>query len=512
MSSLQNVLVDTTAGTVRGELTASGTAWRGIPYAAPPTGGLRFRAPQPTIPWQGVRDATTYGAIAPQRVVKMLGITEHTPQSEDCLTLNVYRPRSQSTEPLPVMVWIHGGAYALGASSQPAYDGSVMTEAGDVLLVTMNYRLGAFGYLDLSTFSTPERPFDNNLALRDQLQALEWVQANIEAFGGDPRNVTLFGQSAGGGAVTTLMTTPRAHGLFQKAIAQSSPATLVLSTERSSQIAGRLLEHAGVDATPTAVVERLTEMSTSELLGLSDWLYDEVPLATPGVLAYAPIVDGDLVPDFPIRVFERGEQHRIPLVIGNVKDEATLFKFMKSPLVPIEQTKLEAVFTEVRRENPTIDVPSYQKVSAAYRRPASLQARLHIAGDFGFRMPAVWIAQAHSRIAPTYLYRFDFATPAMKIVGLGSTHATEVALEFGRVVSKGSITYKLGGEAGARNVGAQVRDAFTAFARDNSPGHHWDPYESDSQLTYVFDTDSRIVPKLDEALLNAWGHSPLYFH
>lgn len=512
MNVRNDVLVETTSGPIRGEHTPGGTAWRGIPYAAPPVGKLRFRAPQPPQPWQDVRDATHYGAIAPQRVVKMLGITDQTPQSENCLTLNVYRPESASAGPLPVMVWIHGGAYALGASSQPAYDGSVMTQTGDVILVTLNYRLGAFGYLDLTRFSTEERQFDSNLALRDQIQALEWVQANIAAFGGDPNNVTLFGQSAGGGAVTTLMTVPRARGLFQKAIAQSAPATLVLSEDRSAQICDTFLERAGIDANTEAGLSQLAVLSTSELLALSDWLYDEVPLATPGVLAYAPVVDGDIVPDVPVQVFARGEQHPIPLVIGNVKDEATLFKFMKSPLVPIDEPKLRGVFEEVQRENPTVHVPSYERVTTAYRRPASLQARLHIAGDFGFRMPAIWVARAHARIAPTYLYRFDFATPAMKLVGLGSTHATEVALEFGRVISKGSITYKLGGEGTARALGAEVRDAFTAFARDSTPGAEWPRYELDGELTYVFDRVSKVVPKLDQALLDAWGTAPLFLH
>lgn len=504
MSAVSNTLVSTASGPVQGFSRSSGDVWLGIPYAAPPVGSLRFRAPQQPEPWREPFEASRYGPIAPQRVVKMLGITPEIPQSEDCLTLNVFRPNGAEGQ-LPVMVWIHGGAYALGSSRQPAYDGAHLTNAGDVILVTINYRLGAFGYLDLSSFGSDEEQFDQNVALLDQLTALEWVRDNIAAFGGDPNNVTLFGQSAGGGAVTTLMAVPRARGLFQRAIAQSSPAISMYGPARTKRIAERFLQLAEVTD-----VSMLRSMTTAQLQAVSDKLYDDIPISSPGTLAYAPMVDGTLLPDYPIRVFERGEQHPVPLVIGNVRDEATLFRYMKSPLVPIKPEALRGLFAEVKRDHPEVTLPPEQRLLSAYGGKQNLDARLHLAGDFGFRMPALWFARAHARIAPTWLYRFDYATPSMRALGIGATHATEVPLEFGRVVGHGNLTYKLGGAGTARALGRELAERFTGFARDNTPG--WQPWTEADRATYVFDSTSREVPDLDASLWAAWGEQPLYLN
>ena len=233
--------VTTTDGMIEGKPVGNLTTWRGIPYAAPPVGPLRFRAPQPTQPWQGVRDATEWGNASVQhKRGTMLAVGKYQPSSEDCLTLNVLAPSTPSTTPRPVMVFIHGGAYTLGTSATPLYGGGSLVrrslQDGDgIIYVSVNYRLGALGYLDMSRFSTPERPFDSNLGLRDQVAALEWVKRNIAEFGGDPDNVTVFGESAGGNAVTTLMTVPAAKGLFAQAIAESSAPGMTTAKHRADQ-------------------------------------------------------------------------------------------------------------------------------------------------------------------------------------------------------------------------------------------------------------------------------------
>ena len=508
MPPVEELTVETTAGPVRGMPHGDGRAWLGIPYAQPPIGRLRFRAPEPPDPWTDVRAATRYGAIAPQRVVSMLGITNETPQSEDCLTLNVFAPPGNETN-LPVMVWIHGGAYALGASRQPAYDGRRLTSEGNVILVTLNYRLGAFGYLDLSSFSTADSPFDSNCALQDQILALRWVRDNIARFGGDPNKVTLFGQSAGGGAVTTLMTVPETKGLFQRAIAQSSPATSVYGPARTRRIAQRAIELAGHDPQQSNAADRLRELPTAELLHLSDVLYDDIPLNTPGTLAYAPVIDGSLVPEAPIDAFRAGRQHAVPLIIGTTRDEATLFRYMKSPLVPIESATLRGLFAEVHAEQPELPLPTERQLLSAYGGKDTLNARLHIAGDWGFRMPALWIAAAHATVAPTWMYRFDFATPTMRALGIGSTHATEVPLEFGRIVSRGNFTYTLGGKREARRISAQLMQRFTGFARDSTPGSDWPTWRPEDQRNLVFTNRTRVRDGIDDALWHAWGAEPI---
>ena len=238
-----DILVTTADGTLRGRRVGKLRAWRGIPYARPPVGTLRLTRPQPVTPWTGERDATRFGDASVQhKKGLLLAPGKYQPSSEDCLTLNVLAPANTGNTPRPVMVFIHGGANTIGTSATGLYSGVSLVERGDVVYVSINYRLGALGYLDFTPFSTSERVFDSNLGLRDQVAALRWVQRNIAAFGGDPEKVTIFGESAGATAVTTLMATPAAKGLFAGAIAESSAPDLVSSTQRSHAWGARFVE------------------------------------------------------------------------------------------------------------------------------------------------------------------------------------------------------------------------------------------------------------------------------
>ncbi len=246
------------AGSLRGLRDGDTRTWRGIPFAAPPVGERRLRAPAPVEAWSGVRDATKFGPVAPQdRKGPFAGAAATTPQSEDCLTLNVVTPLTPATG-LPVMVYIHGGAYGVGSPADSPFRGVNFARRG-VVHVTLNYRLNAFGYLDFSEFG-----FDNNLGLRDQVAALEWVRDNIAAFGGDPANVTVYGESSGGNAVTTLLTTPAARGLFARAIAQSPPSNAVYRPEVTRQWAREFLEILG--AKPGHEAEALRSASPAALV------------------------------------------------------------------------------------------------------------------------------------------------------------------------------------------------------------------------------------------------------
>ena len=314
-------VVDTDAGPVRGIDDGQVRAWKGIRYAAAPEGQLRWRAPRPPERSTEVVDALEFGAISPQPKSPIpLGTGAHA--SEDCLFLNVWTPSGvASGAAKPVMVWVHGGAYIFGAASQPLYDGRVLATRGDVVVVTLNYRMGAFGFLDLTGFEGPQR-FDSNLGLRDVLRALEWVRDNIAGFGGDPQNVTLFGESAGAGIITTLLTAPAAAGLFAKAIAQSSPATSVYDRSRAHTVAQLVLDRVG------ATIDEARAVPVDALVEASAHVFDHVPTATPGTLAFAPSVDGDLVPDYPVKLAREGRSHPVPLLISGPNcdiDETTSF-------------------------------------------------------------------------------------------------------------------------------------------------------------------------------------------
>ncbi len=514
-------VVETTYGPVRGSTEGAVSSWKGIRYAAPPVGPLRFRAPVPPQPWTEIQDATEFGPCEPQSRLSMIPLGENVPMDEDCLFLNVWAPGPVGSDApgKPVMVWIHGGAYFRGASSQPLFDATTLAENGDVVVVSINYRIGVFGFVDFSSFNSEEHTFEPNVALRDMIAALQWVQGNIAAFGGDPNRVALFGESAGGGAVTTLMTVPSARGLFHRAIAESSPATSVYGSERGEIVAKLFLEifSGGGD------LGLLRSTSAEDMIGPSDELFARVPQETPGTLAFAPIVDGDLLPDYPVRAFRHGSAHPIPLIIGTNKDESSLFRMMKSPLMPIDPVVITSMFAEIADEHPGLELPDHSQIEGAYSGLSKLGAGLGLTRDFGFRLPTLWIAEAHSKIAPTWLYRFDYAPPMLMALKIGATHGTELAYVFGNI-NHGArdITYKLGGLSTARHVSERMQARWLDFARaagdygtgadrelGADPG--WPTYDTDTRSTLLIDKHDTVVADLDCEIREAWGDTVIAF-
>ncbi|MBV9092157.1 MAG: carboxylesterase/lipase family protein [Mycobacteriaceae bacterium] len=508
-------VVETSYGPVRGGDDGRVKSWKGVRYAAAPVGDLRWRSPEPPRPWDRPADATTCGPVCPQPTEPSIPIDLGAPQGEDCLTLNIWA--SSGTQPgdaRPVMVWVHGGAYIFGAASQPLYDGSVLASGGDVVVVTVNYRLGAFGFLDLSSFSTPKRRFDSNVGLRDIVHALHWVRDNIAAFGGDPQRVTLFGESAGGGVVTTLLTTPAAEGLFAAAIAQSAPATSVYDSARARRVAQLILDRLGVDS---ADVHRLPRTPTASLIAASKCVFDAVPVQTPGTLAFAPIVDGDLVPDYPVKLAREGRSHPVPLIIGTNKHEAALFRWMKSPLMPITPPAIKAMFTEIAAEQPGLQLPTEAQIVSAYAGLRVKARGMGVARDVGFRMPSVWLAEGHSTVAPVYLYRFDWATPMLKLIRIGATHATELPYVWGNLVQgPKDVTFRLGGFKTGTAVSARMRARWLNFATQAKPfglpgEPEWPPYHDTDRACLILDRRDEVVNDIDVHIRAAWGNEVLNF-
>lgn len=505
-------VVETEYGPVRGTDDGVVQAWKAVRYAAAPVGEMRWRAPQPPQPWTQVADARRVGPVCPQATDPRIPIDLGGVQDEDSLRLNVWAPSGTAAgDAKPVMVWVHGGAYVLGSANQSLYHGRALASGGDVIVVTVNYRVGAFGFLDLSAFTTPRNRFDTNPGLRDVLAALHWVQRNIAAFGGDPRRVTLFGESAGGGIVTTLLTSPAARGLFAAAIAQSSPATSVYSAERGRRTAEQFLDRLGVDP---ADADRLVDAPLPAILAAAKKLFDEVPVHTPGTLAFAPIVDGDVVPDLPVKVARAGGSLPVPLIIGTNKHEASLFRWMKSPLMPITPHAISAMFDQIAAEQPELSIPSEADLVGAYAGLRAKARGLGVARDIGFRMPSVWFAEGHSAVAPVYLYRFDFATPMLRLLRLGAAHATELPYVWGNLVAgPKDPTFKLGGLKAGTAVSQRIRGRWTGFAATGEPAGapQWRPYRPDDRATLVIDSHDSVVDDLDGELRRAWGDEVLSF-
>ncbi|PTR30547.1 para-nitrobenzyl esterase [Rhodococcus sp. OK519] len=474
-----------TDGTVRGRRLPDLLSWRGIPYAAPPIGRLRLRAPEPVTPWTGIRDAVEFGPPAPQ---------QRRSGDEDCLTLNVLRPAEPSSTARPVMVYIHGGAHTAGTSSDPLYSGASLVRRGDVVFVSLNYRLGALGYLDFREFSTAERPFDVNLGLRDQIAALEWVQRNIAAFGGDPSNVTLFGESAGADAVVTLMCTPAAQGLFARAIAQSPPPATSNGGELAALWAREFLDIAGVSRADAA--HYLASASPDVLVRAATTLSARGADEAPGVRPFAPVADGDLLPQHPLDAFEAGAQHRVPLIIGTNAEEGRIFPRMLD-ILPTNRTRIATMFEGT-------DPAIVERVIASYPGYPRRRAAADLGGDVVFWEPSLRCAHAHTRHSDTYMYRYDFAPRLMRLIGLGATHATELFPVFGtRGLTTGTMT-ALGGRRALRTVSDTMQGHWLAFARGGRPLETWPHYSLERRDTLIIDEVCRVESDPLRTRREAW--------
>ncbi len=503
-------VAETRYGPVRGTVDGTGPGaalcWKGVRYAAPPVGELRFRAPRPPQPWTEPADATRFGRTCPQPPVPNFPMNLGAGPDEDCLSLNIWAPAD--TEPgagKPVMVWVHGGAYVLGSGSQPYYNGRRLASDGDVVVVTLNYRLGAFGFLDLPGF-------DSNVGLRDVLAALRWVRDNIAAFGGDPGRVCLFGESAGAGIVTTLLAVPEAEGLFAAAIAQSSPVTSVYDRSRAQRVTDEVLDFLRIRPGEEG---RMTEVAVPELIAATKKVFDEIPVRNPGTLAFVPIVDGDLLADYPVRLARQGRTHPVPLIIGTNRDEAALFRLMRSPLMPITPRAITSMFNQIAGEQPDLQLPTEEQLGSAYAGKKGAARGLSIASDVGFRMPSVWFAEGHNNVAPVYLYRFDYATPLMKVFLVGAAHATELPYVWGTLGAPQDMTLKLGGARTAKAVSKRIRTRWANFAATAKPAGlagepEWMPYQDADRACLIIDGRDRIVPDVDAEIRSAWGNDPVH--
>lgn len=468
--SQELVSVTTQLGALEGEaLAVDGAAvlsFRSIPYAAPPVGPRRFRAPEPPRPWLGTRDARTRGPTAPQILGAMRDLP---PQDEDCLLLNVWTPSLRGAR--PVIVFFHGGAFLTGSSQHTMYDAHVLAQRADCVVVSFNYRLGALGYADLGALGEAGFEADANNGLRDQIAALRWVRAHIDAFGGDPENVTLLGQSAGAMSVATLLAVPRAHGLYRRVIAQSGGAHHATTRACSARTAQRLVEALGLSPRELHKLRELPFAAItaaqasceqgSVLVGSS-----ERPLYS-ARMTLLPVIDGDVIARAPLDVIAAGQGSPAPLLTGVNRDENRFWSVL------LDSDKLQslgdaALLKVMERRLPG----AAERVIAAYRarlpgaKPWELYAAIET--DRMFRIPAQRLAQARARHGqPSYLYAFDYVGPLYDGL-LGACHTMEIPFVFG-IVDAGFGRVFTGGGAAARALSERMIDAWSSFVRAGDP-------------------------------------------
>jgi para-nitrobenzyl esterase len=489
-------------GEVEGVVRRGLRMWRGIPYAAPPVGELRFRAPRPAVAWTGVLDATDFGPVAPQdRKGQFAGPPTSVPMSEDCLTLNVIAPAM--AHDMPVMVWVHGGAYSVGSPREIRKQGEALVRGG-VIWVNFNYRLGALGYLDFTSFSTPERVFESNLGLRDQVMALEWVRDNIAAFGGDAGNVTLFGESAGANAVTTLMTVPSARGLFARAIAESSPPNAIYPTALTSEwvreyveLLSETVDNSSTDSTsPEDAGALLAAAGVDDLVAATTRLQLLTPDKNPGTIALCPVIDGDFLPERPLDAFKAGRAAQVPLIIGTNDREGSLFRG-RLDILATTPPRIRAIFAKTKKKARKAVKAQYPGLPA--RRPAA-----DFGGDYAFWYPTVKVAERHANFAPVHFYRFDIAPRLVRLAGFDATHGLEMFALFDLMDGVfGRTVGLLGGRRAFKRAGERMRSHWLSFARDGSLAH-WPSYSSRKRRTLIIDVVDRVEedPRAERRL--AW--------
>ncbi|MGO9382348.1 MAG: carboxylesterase/lipase family protein [Mycobacterium sp.] len=473
----------TTAGTVEGFTRDGVHRWRSIPYARPPLGPLRFRAPQPALPWSGVRHCHGFANCAPQqRRYTLLGVGRYQPTSEDCLTLNVVTPEVPAEEPLPVMVFIHGGGYILGSSATPIYDGAALARRGCVY-VSVNYRLGALGCLDLSSLSNPDITIDSNLYLRDLVMALQWVRDNIAEFGGDPGNVTIFGESAGACITSSLLAVPAAEGLFSRAISESPASGMVRSRETAAEFATRFARLLGARTQDAA--NALMQASVAQLVETQQRLIDQGMEDRLGAFPIGPVFGDDCLPLDPVEAMRSGRAHRVPLIVGTNAEEGRLFtRFLK--MLPTNKSMIEELLADT-------EPAARERITAAYPDYPAPSACIQLGGDFAFSSAAWQIAEAHGSHAPTYLYRYDYAPRTLRWSGLGATHATELLAVFDVYRTRfGALLTAAADRRDALRVSNHVQRRWRSFSHTGSPGDDWPVYTPADRAVMVFDRRSRV--------------------
>ncbi|MEJ2857623.1 MULTISPECIES: carboxylesterase/lipase family protein [unclassified Saccharothrix] len=479
--------VRTSAGRVRGTTEHGVSVFRGIPFAEPPVGALRFAAPHRARAWDGVRDALAFGPPPPQAgVFGMDALTQDA--GDDWLTVNVWSPDPGPSAGLPVMVWIQGGAYTIGTASLPEYDGVRLARHG-VVVVTFNYRVGieGFGLVD----GAPA-----NRGLLDQVAALEWVRDNVNAFGGDPDLVTVFGQSAGGGSVAALFGMPRARGLFRRAVVQSAPGTF-FTPELATDIAAACAAELGLKPTvadlSTVAPDLLPSAGDAVTADIARWA-PRWGRAAPRSILFSPVVDGEVLVTTPWRALAEGAGREVDLLAGHTRDEQRLL------------TALDGQLGQITAEQAATALDTFAPDGGdRYREafPSAEEQYEVVLSDWLFRMPTYHLAVAQEAAGGrAHLYELTWPAPGMGGV-LGACHGLDVPLVFGNLTS-GQPAALLDGSPEAEQVSTAMRTAWTAFATHGDPG--WPAYDATRRLTRLFDAQPTVTTYPEDTSREIWRH------
>jgi len=490
-------VVMTSAGLVHGDRERGVEVFRGIPFAEPPVGALRFRPPVEHKPWRGVRAALDFAPACPQIVTIDPSENNNSVQSEDCLAVNVWTPAADSKR-RPVMVFVHGGAFIEGSARNTGYDGAVLARRGDLVIVTLQYRLGPFGFLELSDIGGAEYSGSGNNGIRDQVAALRWVRRNIARFGGDPENVTIFGESVGATSVGILLAIPEARGLFAKAILESNSAVRVGNDlSRARELARQYLRVAHANG-----VEDLRRLSMSELRAAEQRLFDSVF----GDSSFGPTWDGTVIEEPAMKLIQEGRGARVPVLLGTNLDEIRYWATIEElPLESKPPALLEKQVAAIVGDRASALIDTYQRADSEYG-----EAVIHLETDLLFRMTSIRMAEAICDLQPTYMYLFTYRSTS-PWARYESAHSMEVPFVFGLIDELDSIDFIGRGPRRALLM-RQIQQAWIQFARSGDPNHpglpHWPRYDRTRRATMQLGLDSKVEEDPLAAQRRSWDGVP----
>lgn len=504
VTSTNSAVVETAAGSVAGYSENNTYIYKGIPYAR----AERFMPPKPIEPWSGIRSARAYGPTCPQGNRAGWGVDELAFvfnwddgfADEDCLRVNIWTPGIHKQHKRPVMVWLHGGGYATGSGQElPSYDGTNLSRRGDVVVVTLNHRLNVLGFLDLSAFGEIYG-CSGNAGLLDMVAALEWIQVNIAAFGGDPDNVTIFGQSGGGGKVSNLLATPAAKGLFHKAIIQSGSVIRTMESQFSRRIGAAMLEELNLKGSQ---VDQLQTLPYRDLLSAGEKAIAKVRLEAdkegyaPFLVGWAPTVDGDVLPVHPFSPHSPRQSKEIPLLIGSTLHEMMQHRLNSS----LPDLSNETVDKELQHKYGESAVAFKKAFRKAYpdHKPADLL-------DVDLTYRSLSIQQARLKVlqggAPVYMYLFAWESPVLD-GALRSSHCMELPFVFDNIDKARHMT---GGGEEAALLATRMSSAWLNFARTGDPNTEelplWEPYTNEEGATMIFNNHCVMKKNHDKELLD----------